>query len=258
MRYLAILGAVLVSAIALANPAVRTLIVGGKDADPKDFPYIVSFQSEDFSGHFCGGTLIKSHWVLTAAHCADYIPTSIVYVGLYQQSDKTTAETFKVKKVVVHPKNDASDQDFDFALVELDGDSKATPLAFNKSEITIPSDSSLISTVAGWGYTTENSGTIPDTLQKVDVPLVPEATCAAAYAQNNKVTDSMICAGYQAGGKDACQGDSGGPLMITQNGKTSLIGVVSWGQGCAEANYYGVYAKVNAASDWIQQTIDSE
>jgi trypsin len=260
MRHLSFILVVLFGALTLAaNPKAKSLIVGGTDAAPTDFPYIVSFQSTSFNGHFCGGTLIKKNWVLTAAHCADYIADSTVYVGLLNQSKKEASETFTVTKVVVHPKNDPSTQDFDYALVQLSGDSKATPVAINRTEIDIPTDTSksLIATVAGWGYTQENGGQIPDSLQKVDVPLVAQSVCNTSYP--NAITNQMICAGYKDGGKDACQGDSGGPLLTKQaDGTLALIGVVSWGQGCARQDFYGVYAKVNSVADWIDATTSAK
>jgi trypsin len=89
---------------------------------------------------------------------------------------------------------------------------------------------------------------------KVDVPLVPRAACASAYATST-ISDRMICAGYDAGGKDSCQGDSGGPLEVRGSGAARvLIGVVSWGEGCARKKKYGIYSNVAAAAQWVSQT----
>lgn len=79
------------------------------------------------------------------------------------------------------------------------------------------------------------------------MPIVNQTVCSDAYASFGGITDRMICAGLTAGGKDACQGDSGGPLVA--DGK--LVGVVSWGYGCARPNYPGVYSRVAAVRDWI-------
>jgi trypsin len=95
---------------------------------------------------------------------------------------------------------------------------------------------------------------LPAKLQKVDVPLVTTDECNKSY--KNQIGDTMLCAGYPNGGKDSCQGDSGGPLVANDvaTNQRYLIGVVSWGQGCARAKYYGVYSKVSAAFDWINTT----
>ena len=87
------------------------------------------------------------------------------------------------------------------------------------------------------------------------VPTITNADCRNDYqGYHLQVTDSMICAGYQGvGGKDACQGDSGGPLICNSNGNPVLVGVVSWGKGCAEQQYPGVYTRVTPILDWIQE-----
>jgi trypsin len=102
------------------------------------------------------------------------------------------------------------------------------------------------STVAGWG-TTSAGGSSPTTLRKVDVPIVSRATCRNNYSVS-EITDTMFCAGVTAGGKDSCQGDSGGPIVDSSK---TLIGLVSWGDGCAEAGKPGVYARVGALRSFI-------
>ena len=87
------------------------------------------------------------------------------------------------------------------------------------------------------------------------MPLVTQQECNRAY--RGSITDRMICAGFKTGGKDACGGDSGGPLLsVDEEGIFSVIGVVSWGEGCARPNKYGVYARVSAVADWIEDNIN--
>jgi len=105
--------------------------------------------------------------------------------------------------------------------------------------------------ISGWG-TLESGGNQPDTLQEVLVPLVSKQRCSAAYGP---LPDSMLCAGFDEGGKDSCQGDSGGPLACQYNGKYYIEGATSWGSGCAGPNAYGVYAKIRNLRSWIDGII---
>lgn len=249
------MGIVLVSITGFAQPSkdFQTKIVGGVQAQEGEFPYIVSLQTS-YTGHFCGGTLVKKNWVLTAAHCVDGTPIKSVAVGLLDQRQSFQAENLQAKRVIVHPQYHDRSGDFDFALIELNKDSRYEPISMNNSEIEIPdAGDALMATVAGWGATREGSYSSPSRLLKVDVPLVSHDVCNKNY--KNKITNRMICAGYTQGGKDSCQGDSGGPLVMKDEaGQDILIGVVSWGEGCARPNFPGVYAKVSEALSWIEQT----
>lgn len=240
---------------AFAKADFDPLIVGGVEAKKGEFPFIVSLQ--DGYGHFCGGSLIAEDWVLTAGHCAKGATIRKVVIGLHDQKNPGNAEVINAKKVIAHPKYSGSTLEYDFALVQLERKSSYKPVAYNKTEIAIPADGSksIVAVTAGWGALKESSYSISNLLQKVAVPLVNEKVCAEAYAGFNNVTDTMICAGYKEGEKDACQGDSGGPLVTKSGDDYLLVGVVSWGEGCARPNKYGVYSKVNSVANWIAENM---
>lgn len=235
------------------NAKIAPKIVGGHETAPGEFPFIVSLHER--SGHICGGSLIKKNWVLTAGHCVTGTRISKVYIGLHDQNNKNGAEGMTPKRIIRHPQYDNNTTDYDFALIELTQNSTYPTVAINKEELQFGDDvaSQVMSSVAGWGEMSQAGVTnAADLLQKVDVPLVTATACNAAY--DNQITDRMICAGYTEGKKDACFGDSGGPLtVVNAQGETVLTGVVSWGEGCARPNKYGVYSKVNAVADWIEQ-----
>merc|ERR1712025_1032563 len=101
---------------------------------------------------------------------------------------------------------------------------------------------------------TSEGGSLASELMKVDVPVVSDDACRDSYGQND-IADSMIRAGLPQGGKDSCQGDSGGPFIAGEPGSEELIGIVSWGIGCARKGYPGVYTEVSYFVDWIMETM---
>lgn len=213
-------------------------IVGGYPAQLSNWPWIVGLVV-DGSG-LCGGTLISSNWVLTAAHCvhgATSIEVRTNTTNLY-----SPGETILSKRLIAHPNYTPSTFDNDIALIELSQASAVTP---NSSWGGTPQEG-VMASVAGWGTTSEGGDASITQLLQVEVPVVSNATCNQSY--NGAITGNMVCAGLSEGGKDSCQGDSGGPLV--QNG--SLIGVVSFGNGCARPGFYGVYARVANYTSWVQ------
>ena len=94
-------------------------------------------------------------------------------------------------------------------------------------------------------------------MQQAEVPLISRETCRQSYG-NNRITERMRCAGFFRGGVDACRGDSGGPLVCPRNDEWYLVGIVSWGVGCARRNRFGVYSDVLALKPWVQDTIASD
>ncbi len=256
MRFKTTLLSLAVSMVALstqAAPMIKSFhpfIVGGVQATSGEFPFMVSLH-QGYNGHFCGASLIKPNWILTGAHCMG--GGFKAYVGLHDQRNLSRAEEFQVTRVIVHPNYDENTMDYDYALVQLSGNSTKTPIEVNTQRISIPANDSIMVTTAGWGLTSESGWTLPDILNKVDVPLVNSNTCQQAYGN---ITDRMLCAGFAQGGKDSCQGDSGGPVFMKKaDGKFLLLGTVSFGEGCARPNRYGVYTDVTAVTDWISNQV---
>lgn len=159
----------------------------------------------------------------------------------------------QVKKIHQNKKYDPSIIDYDFSVLELAADIlfDETMQPIELPEYEEPVDDGLMLSVSGWGNT-QNINESNKILRKASVPKVSHKDCDDAYVSYGGITERMLCAGFKQGGKDACQGDSGGPLY-TNN---TLVGVVSWGFGCAKPNYPGVYSRVAAVVDWISDIIN--
>lgn len=223
-------------------------IVGGFVVPVEDVPFQVSL-SWNGSDHFCGGSLLSKRWVMTAGHCAYPEDTKLkVRVGSSQHA--SGGQLINVNKIYRHPEYYAVKIDYDFALLELAEEvqfsERCSPAELPSSDDRMEEGTCL--QVSGWG-STQNPAESSDVLRALYVPKISQEECARAYSEKNKVTDRMFCAGYLEGGKDNCHGDSGGPLV---RGKT-LVGLVSWGVGCAEAGHPGVYARVAAVRDWVKE-----
>ena len=237
-------------------------IVGGVDVPDEERPWVTSIQYDN--DHFCGGALIASHWVLTAAHCVEDINGSnlarlTVRAGMTDMSaDK--GKKAKVKSVHIHQKyGQQNGNAADLALLELS--SNINGIQFLKLAtqqiMSVAGQPGDMASVSGWGAQEEGGG-VADKLQKVDVPIVSNDSCNKPEAYDGTITPTELCAGYEQGGKDSCQGDSGGPLVVKNGGDYYQAGIVSWGEGCAWANKYGVYTRVAAFNQWIQNTMQGD
>ncbi|KAL6262141.1 hypothetical protein P5V15_007238 [Pogonomyrmex californicus] len=228
-------------------------IVGGVETLVNQYPWMVLLM---YRGQFyCGGTVINSRYVLTAAHCIDRFDANKLTVRILEHDWNLTNETktqdFKVEKVIMHSGYSTTNYNNDIALIKLKNIIKfqgpMRPVCLPDQVKTFAGKKGI---VTGWGAVREG-GAVSYTLQEVVVPILTNAECRATKYPPRRITDNMICAGFQEGGKDSCQGDSGGPLHIVENGIHQIVGVVSWGEGCAQPGYPGVYSRVNRFLTWI-------
>ncbi|CAJ1934769.1 unnamed protein product [Cylindrotheca closterium] len=234
------------------QPQQRDLIVGGKEANPGDFPYYVHLIK-------CGGSLISPKVVLTAAHCGNFSGyTATVGCHVYGKATGDAVDR-KVSKQVIHPDYNSDTYNHDFNLLLLDeavtlSDSTDIVLELNEDDL-VPTDGQEV-TVLGLGLL-EESGDTPEKVRYVEVEKTADEFCNDAYGGD--IEDSIqFCAGVDGGGKDACQGDSGGPLIVDFGKRHVQVGVVSSGTGCASPDYPGIYARVSGEMDWIRSIVCDE
>ena len=245
-RTAATLAGVLAAAALTAVPAGA--VVGGQPADATRTPWLAEVGTPAFfirpSGQFCGGTLVAADKLITAAHCVSlfrYTPQLVT--ATFDRSDLKTGAgtTVKVSKIWINPafhetsfKGETVEHD-DVAVLTL-----ATRL--NRPTLTIASRDAYpaggTAQVLGWGTTSENDF-FNSKLRTATIPLVPDATCSAAYGSSFEKSN-MVCAGSPKA--DTCLFDSGGPLIA----QGRLAGLTSWAYGCARPGFPGVYTRLPA------------
>ncbi|XP_055008204.1 transmembrane protease serine 5 [Boleophthalmus pectinirostris] len=239
-------------------------IIGGVEATLGRWPWQVSLYYSN--RHNCGGSIITRHWVVTAAHCVHnyrlpQVSNWVVYAGLVTRSSaKMTQHTgYAVEKIIYNKNYNHRSHDSDIALMKL-----RTPLNFSDTirpvclpqyDYHLPGGTQCW--ISGWGYTQPDGIQSPDTLKEAPVPIISTKKCNSSCMYNGEITSRMLCAGYTEGKVDACQGDSGGPLVCQDDNVWRLVGVVSWGTGCAEPNHPGVYTKVAEFLGWIYDMIEN-
>lgn len=234
-------------------------IVGGTQTTIENRPWQISLQSG--GSHFCGGTILGASWILTANHCVDgSSASSLRVVAGATNRNGSGGQTRNVSQIIRFSGYVTPEQGKDIALLKLatpldlsGSKAKAIPYATATTVANGRTNAGIVATVSGWGTLSSGSSSLPSNLQTVDVPLVSNSAADQAYPES--ITADQLGAGIiGVGGKDSCQGDSGGPLVVPNGqGTFVLAGVVSWGYGCGDAQYPGMYARVSSFASWIQQ-----
>jgi secreted trypsin-like serine protease len=236
-------------------------IFGGRPVEYTEVPWQVAlvrgYLPEPNRFPFCGGSLVARDTVLTAAHCVQnaIVQSNPARVAVIDGTSFYGAggERLTVTALFVHPQYNAETKENDVAILKLASSSTlATPIKIIDA---LPPDGT-IAMVTGWGVT-ESGQPSPDLLS-AKIPLVSQQTCNAEASYGGAVKPTMLCAGARAGGLDACQGDSGGPLVVGEGANARLVGVVSWGEGCAQRLKYGVYANVPSLAGWINPLLGTQ
>ncbi|QNE74392.1 trypsin-like serine protease [Streptomyces finlayi] len=242
--------------------AADSIIIGGQPAHVADSPWVVAVSSRDRfggtrAGQFCGGVVIAPAKVLTAAHClgrevlgseASEVRDLLVIAGR-DELRGAGGQEIAVRGTWINPGYDPDSNAGDLAVLTLSRELPDSSVVRMAKEGDTAYEPGTRAQVYGWGDTT-GGGTYASALRVAPVQVLPDQMCEQAYPGGSDgayEAGTMLCAGDPEGGHDACQGDSGGPLVA----RGRLVGLVSWGNGCGQADSPGVYTRISAAIDWM-------
>jgi trypsin len=238
-------------------------IINGAPAGPSEYPFVVSLYPKSSTpslGHFCGGTLISSTVVVSAAHCVARYRSTPDQLGVYLGSSSLIGEGVspQVVEVIIHPDYSSTTSQNDLAIIRLGEPIAISPIKVTDLEGEQEFARGLRGSVVGWGLTkvaSPGNGDRPTDLQKGEIPYISPTECASVYGPEFD-SRTMFCAGKRPstpGGPDfidSCFGDSGGPLFVEGPNGVRLVGVVSWGgEKCDGA---GVYARLIPHLEWLR------
>ena len=256
----------LLLALALFTPIalkadVEAKIIGGKVVTDHKYSFMTALLFKDgdlWEDQMCGASIIDEDTILTAAHCvesmdADELEVAVGRISL--DSEKEGGQRIYVKEIIIHQDYDNMSFENDIALLKLEEDvvfnENVAPIEFRKASL-----NNRRVTVIGWGNISQDSREFPKDLMEVDVVVINRFLCNLPGWLNGQVKPSMFCAGNSFGGQDSCQGDSGGPIFSKEkDGSFHQKGIVSWGEGCAEAMKPGVYTRLENYTNWIEQRL---
>jgi trypsin len=291
MTMVIVLAAGTASASAAPGDTAEPRIVGGQTTTIEEYPWqaglLIGTSGSAFSRQFCGGSLLTTRIVITAAHCldedpdCDNLPMDMtlpdcgpatdpggdgtaeidpndleILLGTTRLSSATPADDYGVypdhDAISIHPSFNPSNFRNDVGYVVLTGgvveSSKIQTIMIagdlEERDLWLPG---VFTEISGWGRTTQG-GAKSDTLRAASVPIVSDSACGSSAMYGPSFhAPTMVCAGFSQGGVDTCQGDSGGPLQAplqTPDGEYRLVGITSWGSGCAQPNRPGVYTRI--------------
>ncbi|XP_058800002.1 serine protease persephone-like [Phymastichus coffea] len=251
-------------------------IIGGENAKSGEFPFMVSlgYQNDEndrsIISYMCGGSLITDRHVLTAAHCIlntnNYRLIEIRLGSISLQDNSRDVQRISIDDIITHPRYRISRNYFDIAIITM-----RRPIILSNLTMpiclqtySIPAFKSYLNSemiATGWGVTNYNDDSPSLNLKKTrKLSLIDSQTCGEQYRASNRipngVDDSLLCILDEnpVDRSDVCQGDSGGPLFLKSTVVSSLLGIVSFGQGCA-SSVPGIYTSVYYYLDWIERIV---
>ena len=249
-------------------------IINGDEAVPYSFPFMVALvqanQLDDMKqGQFCGGALVAERWVATAAHCLEGMKASKVAVLFYGHDlresppfEHECTETILLDDKSCHENYSDDTLQHDVCLLRL----AAPPQCISSGVLSITQATAVLDiaatvapagtevTIMGWGNMAKSGTNYPNLLQEAQIEIATQTICEEQYG--SEFLPGMIC-GSVLGSIDSCQGDSGGPLVVQVDGRWVLVGIVSWGYGCATSTHHGVYASVSDYREWFSSVAPS-
>ncbi|OCT73258.1 transmembrane protease serine 3 isoform X1 [Xenopus laevis] len=236
-------------------------IVGGTNSSLGSWPWQVSLRWD--GRHMCGGSIISSQWVMSAAHC--FVLNGFLTVSRWKihagSISLSSGIAYSVRNIYYNGLYSLETNDYDVALLKT-----SAPMSFSETmrPVCLPRayqqfQSSGNCWIIGWGHLTEG-GQLSLVLKEAKVQLISSQICNHSSNYPGQISPRMLCAGYQDGRLDSCQGDSGGPLVCQEGGMWWQVGIVSWGEGCGRPNRPGVYTNLTEVLDWVYHRLqmDSE
>ncbi|XP_053834968.1 acrosin-like [Vidua macroura] len=232
------------------------------DVNPGAWPGIASIQVtlENGTWHMCSGALVSHRWVLTAASCfitaGDVLKWKVVVGATDLAQPGPQAEAFQIKQLLKHQDYDPATARNNIALLELDQPVECSDYiqlgCVPDSSLAVPELKTCY--MAGWRATPDSAPGPRLVLQEAKVRLIDVQLCNSSRWYGGAVHPQDLCAGYPRGGIDTCQGDIGGPLVCKDNAGDYfwLVGLASWGKGCARARRPGIFTSTQHFYSWIR------